>query len=96
MPDNFLSIRTRFLLNGWEVDIYSEPVYGKRREVTGYRWNALIVHPDSMLDRYEIVGCEDYRAACWAAHEKTKELGPCRLQRSNTQDEASTSALGLT
>jgi len=96
VPDNFLSIRVRFLLNGWEVDIYSEPVYGKRGKVSRFRWNALIIHPDGMQDRHEIIDCEDYRAACWAAHQKTEELGPCKKQEPETHSEPSTSALGLT
>ena len=87
VPDSFTSIRTRFPLNGWEVDVYSVPITERRQSgadaqktvaiTTGHTWNALIVHPENPLKRHEVHGLPDYRAACWAADKKTKELGPC-------------------
>jgi len=83
-PDNFQSIRVRFLLNGWEVDVFSVPVYRSAidssdsrrriRVVDGHTWSTLIINPRNMLDRHEIMGCESYRDACRAAHQKTEEL----------------------
>jgi hypothetical protein len=71
VPDSYIRIRVRFRLHGYEVDIYSVP--GKQ----GHTWNALIIHPENMLDRTEILGLDTYAAAVWAANEKSKELALC-------------------
>jgi len=87
VPDNFVSIRVRFPLNGWEVDVFTVPIIERRQSgadaskkvdlTTGHTWSILLTNPASMRDRHEVHKLPDYRAACWAADQKTKELGPC-------------------
>jgi hypothetical protein len=87
LPDNFQSVRVRFTVNGYDVDVFTVPTYrsvphpterGKTQRVPdGHTWNALIIHPLSIADRHELVGLDTYSAACWGANEKTKELASC-------------------